>query len=85
MPHLKLNRITNDISDLIKLLQKYSFDNFLDVYHLQDLVGKQNISIREHKIDGLTLRVSSSGQTPYPKVSKLAISIKALPSSSNTM
>lgn len=77
MPHLKLSRITNDISDLIKLLQKYSFDNFLDVYHLQDLVGKQNISIREHKIDGLTLRVSSSGQTPYPKVSKLAISIKA--------
>ena len=60
----------NDISELIKLLQKYSFDTFLDVHHLQNLVGKQNVSVKEHKIDGLTLRISPSGHNSYPKVSK---------------
>ena len=71
----KHSKIISDIKELLSLLRKYEFDNIMELYPLDNIVGRhvQNLVF---SIDNLVLRVSSSGLKPYPRVSKFSIILK---------
>ena len=71
----KHSKIISDIKELLSLLRKYEFDNIMELYPLDNIVGRHDQNL-VFSIDNLVLRVSSSGLKPYPKVSKFSIILK---------
>ena len=76
MPEYKHNKIITDIKELVRLLKKHQFNEFMELYSLDNLVGKTTEVFYNYNIDDIVLRITSSGQKPAPKVSKFAIVIK---------
>ena len=76
MPEYKHNKIITDIQELVRLLKKHQFNEFMELYSLENLVGKTTEVFYNYNIDDIVLRITSSGQKPAPKVSKFAIVIK---------
>ncbi len=76
MPEYKHNKIIKDIKELVNLLKKHRFNEFMELYSLENLVGKTTEVFYNYNIDDIVLRITSSGQKPAPKVSKFAIVIK---------
>lgn len=76
MPEYKHNKIIKDIKELVSLLKKHRFNEFMELYSLENLVGKTTEVFYNYNIDDIVLRITSSGQKPAPKVSKFAIVIK---------
>ena len=40
MPEYKHNKIIKDIKELVSLLKKHRFNEFMELYSLENLVGK---------------------------------------------
>lgn len=77
MPHFKHSKVISDIKELVRLLKFYQFEYTMELYQLENLIGKSQDVFYDYNIDNLTFRISTSGMSPYPKVSKLTVSIDA--------
>ena len=77
MPHFNHSKVISDIKELIRLLKLYQFDYMIELYQLENLIGKSQAVLYDYSIVDLTFRISTSGMSPYPKVSKLTVSIDA--------
>lgn len=75
MSHFNHSKIISDIKKLIELLKRYQFDYIIELYHLENLIGKSQTAIYNYSIGDLTFKIPISGMSPYPKVAKLTISI----------
>lgn len=77
MPHFNHSKIISDIKELVRLLKLYQFEYVIELYQLENLIGKSQDVFYDYSIGDLTFRISTSGMNPYPKVAKLAVSIDA--------
>ncbi len=70
--------IISDISNLVKLLKQYKFDNYIELYPLENLIGQANKkNTYNYSIDNIYLRTSTSSQKPHPKhLKRIAVGIK---------
>lgn len=75
MPHFNHSRVISDIKELVRLLKLYQFENMIELYQLENLIGKSQAVFYDYNIGNLTFRISTSGMSPYPRVSKLSVSI----------
>lgn len=75
MSHFNHSKIISDIQVLVKLLRKYEFEYFADLYQLECLIGKSRDVFYDYRISDLMFRIPISGMSPYPKVAKLSIGI----------
>lgn len=77
MPHFNHSKVISDIKELVRLLKFHQFEYTIELYQLENLIGKSQDVFYDYNIDNLTFRISASGMSPYPKVSKLTVSIDA--------
>ena len=74
--YLNKSKILSDIKGLIRLLRKYSFDSFVELYQLENILGKSGNVTYGCDIKDLTFNhLSISGMKANPKVAKLSVSI----------
>lgn len=76
MIHFKHSKVISDIKELVRLLKYYQFDQIIELYQLDNLIGQAKNLIYNYDIDNLVFRISPSGMKPYPNVSKLSVIIK---------
>lgn len=77
MSHFNHSKVISDIKELVRLLKLYQFDYMIDLYQLENLIGKSQTVLYDYSIEDLTFKISTSGMSPYPKVSKLIVSLDA--------
>lgn len=75
MPHFNHSKIISDIKELVRLLKLYQFEYMIELYQLENIIGKSQAVFYDYNIGNLTFRISTSGMSPYPKVAKLSVSI----------